>query len=295
MRTKRLVLGLLAVLVVVLAGCNSGKESKEAITIGSKNFTENILLAHMMADLIEKHTDLAVERKVNLGGSDIAWKALQSDDIQLYPDYTGTIVANYYQEDTGTAEETLNKTTELLKKNHILFPANFGFNNTYTLAVTKQTADKYNLTTFSDLAKVSDELVLGSEFEFIDRPDGYPGLEETYGMKFKEVKGMDRGILYRSMESDQIDVINAYSTEGQIKVHDLVILEDDQGFFPPYHAGAVIREDALAAHPELQSALKKLEGVLNEEMMQELNAQVDSEGLKAEKVAHDFLVEQGLI
>ncbi|MGM1050596.1 MAG: glycine betaine ABC transporter substrate-binding protein [Bacillota bacterium] len=295
MKKQWFVLGLISVLMISLIGCSSGKESKETITIGSKNFTENILLAHMMADLIEKNTDLAVERKVNLGGSDIAWKALKSNDIQLYPDYTGTIVANYYQQETGTAEETLNKTLDLVKKDKLSFPANFGFNNTYTLAVSKETAAKYNLKTFSDLAKVANELVLGCEFEFKDRPDGYPGLEQIYGMSFKKVSAMDRGIMYRSLTDGQVDVINAFATEGQIKVHDLVILEDDRGFFPPYHAGTIIREDVLVKYPELESTLKKLEGVLDEQIMQDLNAKVDSEGLKAETVARDFLKEKSLM
>ncbi|OPA73966.1 glycine/betaine ABC transporter substrate-binding protein [Paenibacillus selenitireducens] len=286
---------LLLVLIIALVGCSSGKESKGTITIGSKNFTENILLAHMLADLIEKDTELAVERKVNLGGSDIAWKALKSNDIQLYPDYTGTIVANYYQQETGTAEETYNTTIELLSKDKLSFPSKFGFNNTYTLAVSKETAEKYHLKTFSDLTKISNELVLGCEFEFKDRPDGYPGLEKTYEMTFKKVNAMDRGIMYRSLTDKQVDVIDAYSTEGQIKVNDLVILEDDKGFFPPYHAGALIRDDVLAKYPELEAVLKKLEGALDEQTMQDLNAKVDSEGLKAETVAKDFLKEKGLI
>lgn len=295
MKKQWFVFSLISLFIISLIGCSSQKASTGKITIGSKNFTENILLAHMMADLIEKNTDLTVVRKVNLGGSDIAWKALKSNDIQLYPEYTGTIVANYYQQETGTSEETLAKTRELVKEDKLVFPVNFGFNNTYTLALNKETVEKYNLRTFSDLAKVSNELILGCEFEFKDRPDGYPGLEKTYGMTFKKVNAMDRGIMYRSLNDKQVDVIDAYSTEGQIKVNDLVILEDDKGFFPPYHAGAIIREDTLAMYPEMESALKKLEGVLDEQTMQDLNAKVDSEGLKAETVAREFLKENGLM
>ncbi|MCR8643308.1 glycine/betaine ABC transporter substrate-binding protein [Paenibacillus sp. N1-5-1-14] len=295
MKKNGIFLSLMLVIILSLTGCGSDKASQASITIGSKNYTENELLAHMMADLIEHDTDLTVDRKVNLGGSDLAWKALKSNDIQLYPEYTGTVVTNYYQQETGNAEETLHKARELLKQDHIVFPANFGFNNTYTLAVKKETAAKYNLKTFSDVIEVADQLVFGSEFEFKDRPDGYPGLQAMYGMEFKKVKAMDRGIMYRSLLGDYVDVINAFSTEGQIITNDLVILEDDRGFFPPYHAGAVIREDVLAKYPELEATLQKLEGLLNEELMQKLNAEVDSEGLKAEKVAKDFLKEQGLI
>jgi osmoprotectant transport system substrate-binding protein len=291
---KGLMVGIVAVLVFVLMGCSSNK-SKGTITIGSKNFTENIILAHMMADIIEDQTDIKVERKVNLGGSNVAWKALLNNDIQLYPEYTGTIVSNYYQEKTGTSEETLNKTHELLKKDNIVFTNQFGFNNTYTLAVTKEMASKYQLKSFSDLTKVSKDLVLGCEFEFKDRPDGYPGLNKKYGMAFKDVKGMDHGIMYRSLSDKNVDVVDAFSTDGQIKVNDLVILTDDKAFFPPYDAGPLVRQDIMTEYPEIKAALDKLQGKINEGDMQALNAKVDSEGLKAETVAHDFLKEKGLL
>jgi osmoprotectant transport system substrate-binding protein len=283
-----------AALLAALVGCSSGG-SKASITIGSKNFTENIILAHMMADVIEHETGLKVERKVNLGGSNVAWKALLNNDIQLYPDYTGTITANYYQEKTGSSEETFKKTQELLKRDNLVFPNKFGFNNTYTLAVTQETAQKLNLKSFSDLVKVSPNLMLGCEFEFKDRPDGYPGLQKTYGMNFKDVKGMDHGIMYRSLTDKQVDVIDAYSTDGQIKVNNLVILEDDKAFFPPYDAGPLVRGDILEKYPEIKTALAKLDGAMTESDMQELNAKVDSEGLKAETVANDFLKEKGLL
>lgn len=297
MRLKKgLMIGMAStVLAAALVGCSSDKGSKGTVTIGSKNFTENILLAHMIADVIEDQTDLKVERKVNLGGSNVAWKALLNNDIQLYPDYTGTIVANYYQEKTGTADETLKKTQELVKKDNVVFTKPFGFNNTYTLAVTQDTAAKYQLKTFSDLVKVSPNLILGCEFEFKDRPDGYPGLNQTYGMTFKEVKGMDHGIMYRSLTDKNVDVVDAFSTDGQIKMNNLVILQDDKSFFPPYHAGPLVRQDTLTKYPEVEKALHTLEGKLTEQVMQELNAKVDSEGLKEETVAMDFLKSQGLI
>jgi len=297
MRNKR---GWMVVLTIVFAAglvaCSSTGGNRQAtITVGSKNFTENIILAHMMADLIEAKTDLKVERKVNLGGSNVAWKALVNNEIQLYPDYTGTIVANYYQEKTGTSQETLDKAREFLKKDNLTFFDPFGFNNTYTLAVTQDTVNKYNLKTFSDLTKVAGNLVLGCEFEFIDRPDGYPGLKTTYGMNFKDVVGMDHGIKYRSLSENKVDVIDAYSTDGQLQVFHLVILEDDKSFFPPYDAGALVRNDVLEKYPEIGDALKQLSGKIRESDMQLLNAKVDMEGLKAQDVAHDFLVEKGLI
>ncbi|MFM9279422.1 glycine betaine ABC transporter substrate-binding protein [Paenibacillus jiagnxiensis] len=300
-KIRTLLTMILTSLMLLLAACGGSSAASDktanggTITIGSKNFTENILLAHMIADLIEDKTDLSVVRKVNLGGSNVAWGALKNNEIQLYPDYTGTIVANYYQQETGTSEETLTKTKELVEKDGLEFLAPFGFNNTYTLAVTKETAEKYNLKTFSDLAKVSQGLVLGVEFEFLDREDGYPGIKKLYGMNFKDAKGMDHGIMYRSISEGETDVTNAYSTDAQIEAHNLVILEDDKQFFPPYDAGTVIRKDTLDQYPELKEVLNQLGGSISEEDMQKLNGQVDIEGLKEEDVAHDFLVEKGLI
>ncbi len=297
MKRTFLILTTLAVLIAALYGCGGGgsSESGGTITVGSKNFTENIILAHMLADLIEADTDLEVIRQVNLGGSNVAWKALENDDIQLYPDYTGTIVANYYQTETGTSEETLTKTRELVAGDNVKALGAFGFNNTYTLAVTQETAEKYNLNSFSDLAAVAGELILGCEFEFKDRPDGYIGLQSTYNMNFKDVKGMDHGIMYRSLDGGEVDVVDAYSTDGQINVFNLKILQDDKEFFPPYDALPLIRQDTLDKYPELEESLNKLAGKIDEKTMQELNAKVDSDGMKEETVAHDFLVSLRLI
>lgn len=290
---------MLAALTLVLAACGSNNGGSASggkkITIGSKNFTENILLAHILADLIEAKTDIKVDRKMNLGGSNVVWTALKNNDVQLYPEYTGTIVANYYQEETGNAEETLAKTKELVKQDGLVYMEPFAFNNTYTLAISKKTADQYNLKTFSDLAKVSKDLVLGAEFEFLDRDDGYPGLQKLYNMTFKSAKGMDHGVIYQAIDQGETDVTDAYATDAQIKAHDLVILEDDKEFFPPYNAAAVIRQDTLDEYPELNDVLNLLKGQITNEEMQSLNAKVDIDGLKEEDVAHDFLVEQGLI
>ena len=296
MKRKVLLASLVAVLMFAFYGCGtSGNKSGGTITVGSKNFTENIIIAHMMADLVEANTDLTVVRKVNLGGSNVAWTALMNGDIQMYPDYTGTIVANYYQEKTGTSQETLDKTKELVKEDNLKALDPLGFNNTYTLAVTQETAQKYNLNTFSDLAEAAGDLTLGCEFEFKDRPDGYPGLQSTYKMNFKNVKGMDHGIMYRSLADGEVDVVDAFSTDGQIKVFNLKILKDDLEFFPPYDCLPIVRQDTLDKYPEIETALNKLAGKINEQVMQELNAKVDDDGMKAETVARDFLISVGLI
>ncbi|MEK3734490.1 MULTISPECIES: glycine betaine ABC transporter substrate-binding protein [Paenibacillus] len=299
MGKRNFALAFMLALPLLLSSCTNpqaqtGNTGPADLVIGSKNFTENIILAHMMADLIEDRTGLTVRRTVNLGGSSVTWKALLNNDIQLYPEYTGTIVANYYLEETGTAEETLERTKTLLAQDNLEFLEPLGFNNSYALAVTPETAEQYNLRTFSDLAKVSAELELGAEFEFTDRPDTYPGLRDLYNMHFKRVKGMDQGIKYRLIAQNDLDVASAYTTDGQIKVINLVILEDDKGFFPPYHAGPVVRDDLLARYPEIRDALNELGGKISEEDMQELNARVD-EGYREDIVARDFLIEIGLL
>lgn len=300
MNNKRwLFTALTLVLSLTLSACSNPQSSSSGsgptdLTIASKNFTENIILAHMMADLIEDRTDLKVKRTLNLGGSSVTWKALLNNDIQLYPDYTGTIVANYYQEETGTAEETLKLTRDLVGKDGLEFLEPLGFSNSYALAVTPETAEKYNLKTYSDLAKVSQDLELGAEFDFTDRPDAYPGVRDMYNMNFKNVKGMDQGIKYRMIGQNDLDVASAYTTDGQVKVNNLVILEDDKSFFPPYDAGAIVRSDVLEKYPEIRDVLNELAGKISEEDMQEMNALVD-DGYREDLVARDYLVELGLI
>ncbi|MDH6669602.1 osmoprotectant transport system substrate-binding protein [Paenibacillus sp. LBL] len=298
--SRILTLLLLVSLTVSLNGCTNpqspgvSSSGPADLVIGSKNFTENIILAHMMADLIEDRTGLSVKRTLNLGGSSVTWKALQNNDIQLYPDYTGTIVANYYLEETGSAEETLKRTRELVAQDGLEFLEPIGFNNSYALAVTQDTAAKYGLRTYSDLAKVSENMELGAEFEFTDRPDTYPGLKELYHMNFKRVKGMDQGIKYRLIAQNDLDVASAYTTDGQVKVNNLFVLKDDKGFFPPYDAGAIVRSDLLKKYPEVREALNALGGQINEENMQELNALVD-EGYREDLVAREYLVKTGLL
>ncbi|MCI1965189.1 MAG: glycine/betaine ABC transporter substrate-binding protein [Oscillospiraceae bacterium] len=291
-------IGIMALSILIMVGffgCASNSSKSKTITVGSKNYTENIVLSHLMADIIEDRTDITVERKENLGGSNIAWEALQNDEIQLYPDYTGTIVADYYQEQTHTSEETLKRAVELTSEEGLALTGPFGFNNTYTLAVTQETAKKYNLETFSDLVSISPDFILGCEFEFKDRDDGYPGLKKAYGMNFKEVTGMDHGIMYTALTEGNVDVIDSYVTDGQLVVNHLAILKDDLEFFPPYDAVPIVRQDTLDQYPEIEDALNLLSGLLDEKTMRSLNAKVDSDGLKAQNVAHDFLVSVGLI
>lgn len=300
-RNKRWITLLICIVTItslLTTACSSSSATEGTtggeITIGSKNFTENIILAYLMADMIENRTGIKVNRKVNLGGSSVAWTALQNNNIQLYPEYTGTIVANYYQQETTNSKETLASAKRLMKKDNLQFIAPFGFSNTYSLAVNQETAQKYNLKTFSDLAKVSPNLELASEFEFTDRADTYPGLKKKYNMIFKDVRGMDQGIKYRLIGQNDTDVVSVYSTDGQIKLNNLFVLKDDKHFFPPYDAGVAVRSETLKKYPAIKKALDALQGQINEQEMQIMNAKVD-QGYREDDVAHEFLISKGLI
>jgi len=291
---KRIIITFLTLaLLTTLVACSSG--GKDSITVGSRNNTESIILANIMGQLISAKTDIKVVNKDNLGGSNVLWNGLLNDEIQLIPDYTGTIVANYYQEPTGTADETLASTKRLIAEDGLVAFDAFGFNNTYTLAISEADAEELDINTFSEFAEVSDTYTFGAVFEFLDRPDGYPGFIEEYDIEFKEVKGMDHGMMYRSFKSEDVNVINSYSTDGQLQDFDLRVLEDDKSYFPPYHALPIIREDALERFPELEEVLALLEGQIDEVAMQIMNGKVDNDGIRVDAVAKEFLEETGLI
>ena len=280
-------------LTLFLSGCIFSSE--DALMVGSRNNTESIILSNIMGQLIEAKTDIPVVYKENLGGSNVVWNAMQNDHLDVIPDYTGTIVVNYYQEETGNADETLATTKKLVSADGITALESFGFNNTYTLALDEDEAEELGVTTFSEFAEVSEDFVLGAVFEFIDRPDGLPGFQKEYDLEFKDVKGMDHGIMYRSINSQEVDVINSYTTDGQLQMYNLRVLEDDLNYFPPYHALPLVRDEVLEAYPEIGDALLELAGQIDELTMQKMNAQVDNEGMMVEVVAEEFLKESGLI
>lgn len=293
MNNRQILFIMIVLLVIPLSGCIL--KSEDSVILGSRNNTESIILSQIMGTLIEDKTDLKVTYKENLGGSNVVWNAMINDNLDIIPDYTGTIVLTYYHESPGTAEETLAKTKELVAEDGIVAFNTFGFNNTYTLALDEAKAEELNLVTFSDFAEVSDQFILGAVFEFIDRPDGLPGFEKEYNIKFKDVKGMDHGMMYRAINGEEVDVINSYTTDGQLQMYDLRVLEDDRSFFPPYHALPLVREETLEKYPELEGVLKQLEGKIDEATMQGMNAKVDNEAMMVEKVAKEFLQEAGLI
>ncbi|HEU4965814.1 MAG TPA: glycine betaine ABC transporter substrate-binding protein [Bacilli bacterium] len=298
-KMKALLVGALSLtLATGLVGCSAlGGDDENSITVVGKNFTEQDLMANIVGKLLAGNTDLDVNIKSYLGGTDVAFNALKTGSADVYVEYTGTGLVNIMGEKVITdPDKAFQRVKEAFpEKYNIQWMEPIGFNNTYALAVSEETAKKYGLQKVSDLVKVQDKLVLGTEQEFIDRDDGYKGLSETYGLKFKDVKAMDPGLKYQALDSDQVDVIDAFTTDGRLVNYNLVLLEDDKQFFPPYYAVPLVREDTLKAHPEIGDVLKKLAGKIDEEEMVKLNAQVDVDKKKAEDVAEAWLKEEGLI
>lgn len=290
--------GLIAVvllLVLSLVGCSAG--GKDTIKIGGKNFTEQDILVYLMAGVIEGKTDLKVETKPWLGGTLVVSKALDRGDIDLYAEYTGTaLTVQLAQPSMNNPDAVYNKVSkEYKEKKKITWLKPFGFNNTYTLTMRESEAKRLGIETFSDLAKQAPNLILVSEQEFLERDDGYKGLQKTYNMNFKETKGMDAGLMYSAVKDGKADVCDAFATDGRIVAFDLKVLKDDKQFFPPYYAAPIVRDDTLAKHPELKDALNSLAGKLDDKTMQQLNAKVDLEKKASKDVANEWLKAQGLI
>lgn len=285
-------------IIIVTSTINSVAAKSKEIVVSSKNYTEQILLGNMTADIIEGNTDFNVVRKLGLGGTDISLKAITSGETDVQVDYTGTIYASVlkHSPDGSTVQEVFDTVKDEYHKDYNLevLPS-WGFNNTYALAVRKETAEKYGLKTISDLKKVSNTLRLTPTFEFANREDGLIGLQKVYDMEFGEVIPMEGGLKYSAIDNDECDIIVAFTTDALCKEYDLVVLEDDKSFFLPYMAVPVIREDVAEKYPEVKEALNKLTDELNDEIMRDLNYKIDVLEQKPEDVSKEFLKENGYI
>lgn len=287
-----LLVSAILVLGLVLTACGRG----DKITIGAKNFTESRTLATMLQILIEEKTDLKAEIK-EFGGTQLVFEALKSNSIDLYPEYTGTA---YTVMLNGEKILSPDETYEIVKKEfsenfNLEWLGQFGFNNTYTLTVRKDMAKELDLKTFSDLKKHEKDLVLGATMEFLERSDGYEGLKKVYGFEFKDTKGLDPGLTYMAARDGQVDVIDAFATDGRIQAFNLQVLEDDKNFFPPYYAAPLVSNKLLEKYPELKEVLNLLEGAISDTDMRELNYAVDELEESPEKVARELLKSKGII
>jgi glycine betaine/choline ABC-type transport system substrate-binding protein len=288
----------------------AAQDEKPTVTVGSKDFTESILLAEIVAALLEDH-GYTVERQLNLGGTAVVHQALVSDEVDIYVEYTGTgLLAILGQDLPDAAADGATPAsgdaagqdrvydivkTEYAEQFGLTWLQPWGFNNTYALAVTQETADAHDLETVSDLEGVAGDMTFGATQEFLVRPDGLPGLEETYGIDFGNEQGLDPGLLYSALDGGQVDVISAFATDGRVPALGLVLLEDDQNYFPPYYAAPVVDAELLEQHPEIADILNQLAGEIDDATMADLNYQVDDGGMEPIDVARGFLEERGLI
>jgi osmoprotectant transport system substrate-binding protein len=277
--------------VFALIDLRDGKKAERSITIGSKADTEGVLLAEIMATLIETRAGLGVVRKTALGGTNICFEALRAGEIDLYPEYTGTaLVAILDRPVVNDAERAYQIVREeLARKEELILLPPLSFNNTYALAMSEESAAALGVRRISELAR-HPELRLGFTAEFLGRKDGWPGLRERYLLSFRdEPRSMEAGLMYGAVAGGEVDVIGAYATDGRIDKFGLRVLEDDRHFFPPYQAAPLVRRAVLARLPALSSALSPLAGKLSDAEMRRLNAQVDVERRRRADVAREFV------
>ena len=303
MKKKTKMIGALALAlmlgVAMITGCSAGGQKKSGtIKIATKPMTEQLILGEMLSILIQENTDLNVEITKGVGGgTSNIHPALIKGDFDLYPEYTGTAWNNILKKTEYPDDETLwNTLTDAYDTQFGLkWVGMYGFNNTYTLALRKEITDKYNIKTFSDLAKYTPEITFGANPDFYEREDGYQALCDAYGFSFKDHMDMDIGLKYNALNSGEVDVINAYTTDGQLSVADAASLTDDKGFFKNYYCGTVVREDTLENYPELEGVLKKMDGIITNEEMSKMNYDLEVNNRDEHDVAMEFLKSKGLI
>ncbi len=305
--TKKLVLTfvLITTLVTTLSACgfssssggSSGTGSRGPVIVGSKSFTENILIGNMMYDLLQANLKgVTVQNKSNLGGTAVPWNALQSGQIDMYTEYTGTglvsILKQPVVQDPNQAYQIVK--AQYPQKYHIDWLQPLGFNDTYAIAVPMAIAQQYHLKTMSDLGPVSPKLSFGAEPEFFTRPE-YTSMLKAYGIHFGSNTKLNVGLKYEAAGSGKVQVIDVFSTDADLIKYNMVVLQDDKNVFPPYYAAPIVREDTLKAYPQISSILNKLAGKINNSTMQQLNYKVDVQHQSDVDVAKQFLVSQGLL
>lgn len=263
----------------------------DTIVVGSKNFMESRLLAEMFAQLIETRTKLTVKRRLGLAGTQVCFEALKTGGIDLYPEYTGTgLVTLLGESPMSDRVAVLNRVrAEFLHRWNIWWLAPLGFDNSYALALRRDRAQALNLHTISDLVHFAPTLKAGFGYEFIERPDGLPGLQQEYGLQFKAVVGMQQTLKYQATANGDVDLLDVYTTDGRLSVYDFLVLEDDRHFFPPYDATALVRGETLERYPELASVLSLLTNALTPERMRIWNLRVQEQGQPVPQVAREML------
>jgi osmoprotectant transport system substrate-binding protein len=284
------------VVLLLLPSCSSSHQNR--IVVGSKNFTESFILGEIIAQQIEAHTDLKVDRRFYLAGSYICQQAILAGRIDVYPEYTGTaLTAILKQNASGDKDDVYRRVrSEYEHRFGLTLGLALGFNDTFAMEIRGDDARRLNIKTLSQATQFAPQWRAGFGYEFMERPDGYRGLAAIYGLRFAEQpRIMDLGLLARALKDHQIDLAAGNATDGLIPALDLFVLEDDRHYFPPYEAVPVIRMQTVQQHPEVAQALAELAGKISDEEMQRMNYAVDGQHCDASEVAREFLRNKGLV
>ena len=283
-------------LLALLTGCGPSRANR--IVVGSKNFTEQLILGEIVAQQIENRAHLPVERRFYLAGTYICHQAILAGRIDIYPEYTGTALTAVLKEKPATSREKVYEQVkaEYKQRFHLALGAPFGFNDTFAIEIRGEDARRLGLKTISQAAPYTAKWRAGFGYEFMERPDGYRGMVATYGLHFAEQpRIMDLGLLARALKDHQIDFAAGNATDGLIPALDLFALEDDRHYFPPYEAVPVIRQQTIQQHPEVARVLADLDGKISNAQMQQMNYAVDGQHRDPRDVVRDFLHEAKLV
>jgi glycine betaine/choline ABC-type transport system substrate-binding protein len=286
-RTSWIFTTLMTCLLASMSGCGSA----ETIVIGSKNFTEQVILGELLAQQIENQTELQVVRKLNLGGTFICDQALRAGELDGYVEYTGTAYTAILKNDPiRDPREVYRRVKESYGKEGMEWLQPLGFNNTFAILIRGEAAERLGVRAISDIAPYSPHWLAAFGYEFIERADGFEGLSEAYDLKFAEPpRVMELGLTYRALAEQRVDLIAGDSTNGLIAALDLFVLEDDKQYFPPYDGVPVFRSETLQRYPQLREVLNRLAGTIDENQMRRMNYQVDGEGKLVKEVVGEFL------
>lgn len=305
----RKIMGIALILIIsalALTGCGgksatSGEGSnkpveKPKVVVSSKNFTEQLIVGNMVGQLLED-AGYPVEMKLRLGGTGLLHESMVNGNIGVYVEYTGTgLTALLKEPPMSDPKAVYDKVKAAYKEKwNLVWLEPWGFNNTYTVTMRKEDADKLGITKISDLKDKASGMVIGATQEFIPRPDGLAGLQDKYGFKFKEAKGMEPGLMYQALKEGKVAAISGFATDGRIPAFNLVNLVDDQNYFPPYFAAPIVRGDLLEKDPAIAALLNKLAGKLDDTTIANLNYEVDGNKKDPAEVAKQYLKSNGLI
>jgi glycine betaine/choline ABC-type transport system substrate-binding protein len=291
---KLLLLALVILLFLPLVSC---ERDANRIVVGSKNFTEQLILGELFAQVIEARTHLLVERRFYLAGTFICQQAILAGRIDIYPEYTGTaLTAVLKQQPSGDKQEVYRRVQQSYEKFGLSVGPPLGFDDTFAMVIRGEDARRLQLKTLSQAAAFTPQWRAGFGYEFMERPDGYKGLVASYGLRFASApRIMDLGLITRALKDRQVDLIAGNNTDGLIPALDFVVLEDDHHYFPPYEAVAILRGEMLKNHPEVGMALGELSGAISDDDMRRLNYAVDGQHRDVTAVVREFLKQRGMI